>query len=59
MPDYEGRRERLSKLLKKEPARSILISSPSNVTYLTGFSGDSSYLWIDGDTIRLISDPRF
>jgi Xaa-Pro aminopeptidase len=59
MPDYEGRRERFSKLLKKEPARSILITSPSNVTYLTGFSGDSSYLWIDGDSVRLISDARF
>jgi Xaa-Pro aminopeptidase len=59
MPDYEGRRERLQRLLRKEPARSILITSPSNVTYLTGFSGDSSYLWIDRDRIRLISDARF
>ena len=59
MPNYEGRRERLIKLLNKQPARSILITSPSNVTYLTGFSGDSSYLWIDRDSVRLISDARF
>ena len=59
MPDYEGRRDRLCKILKKESVHSILITCPSNVTYLTGFSGDSSYLWIDRDSVRLISDARF
>lgn len=59
MPDYEGRRERLRRILLKESSRSILISCPSNVTYLTGFSGDSSYFWMDRDSVKLVSDARF
>jgi Xaa-Pro aminopeptidase len=37
----------------------LLVSSPSNVTYLTGFSGDSSYLLVSRGKIVLLSDGRF
>ncbi|MDZ4849801.1 MAG: Xaa-Pro peptidase family protein [Pirellulaceae bacterium] len=59
MPNYEGRLDRLRKLMRKESSRSLLITCPSNVTYLTGFSGDSSFLWIDNEAVRLISDARY
>ncbi len=59
MPDYEGRRQKLFKLMAKESSRSMLITDTSNVTYLTGFSGDSSYLWLHDQSALLISDARF
>ncbi len=59
MPDFEGRRGRLLKLMAKESASSMLITDGSNVTYLTGFSGDSSYLWVHAGKVLLISDARF
>lgn len=59
MADYEGRRGRLRRAIRKENCNAMLVSDASNVTYLTGFSGDSSYLWIDRDKEILISDGRF
>ena len=37
----------------------LLVSSPVNVTYLTGFSGDSSSLLLTRDRALLVSDSRF
>jgi Xaa-Pro aminopeptidase len=37
----------------------LLVSNPVNVTYLTGFSGDSSYLVLGRDRAVLVSDGRF
>src|SRR5262245_57034626 len=43
--DYpHRRRQRLARSLKEEQLDVLLITNPVNVTYLTGFSGDSSYL---------------
>src|ERR1700733_9192963 len=53
------RRDRLSALLKKEEVDAFLISSPVNVTYLTGFSGDSSVLVLGQDKTVLVSHSRF
>jgi Xaa-Pro aminopeptidase len=59
MMDFAGRREKLRKLLKKTGAEALLISSESNVTYLTGFTGDSSFLLLTQDKELLISDGRY
>jgi Xaa-Pro aminopeptidase len=45
--------------MAKESASSMLITDPSNVTYLTGFSGDSSYLWLHAGKDLLLSDARY
>jgi Xaa-Pro aminopeptidase len=37
----------------------LLLTNPVNVTYLTGFSGDSSYLVLSRDRALLVSDGRF
>src|SRR6185369_11870121 len=37
----------------------LVVSNPINVSYLTGFSGDSSYLLLYGDQALLVSDGRF
>ncbi len=57
--DYAGRREKLRKLLKKTDAEALLVTSEPNVTYLTGFTGDSSYLLVRHDREIIISDGRY
>src|SRR5262245_17817611 len=37
----------------------LLVRSEPNVTYLTGFSGDSSYLMVSRDRSLIISDARY
>ena len=45
--------------LREEGLDALLISNPVNVTYLTGFSGDSSYLVLGANRSLLVSDARF
>jgi len=59
MHQFPKRRERLRKQLRQSEARSILVTHPVNVTYLTGFTGDDSYLLLTEDEELLLSDPRF
>ncbi|MGA2796102.1 MAG: aminopeptidase P family N-terminal domain-containing protein, partial [Thermoguttaceae bacterium] len=57
--DHETRRDKVRKALRKLGVDALLVTDFTNVTYLTGFTGDDSYLLVrdDGDTI--ISDPRY
>jgi Xaa-Pro aminopeptidase len=58
--DYVAqRRDRLAELLRAEEIDALLISNPVNVSYLTGFSGESSYLLLGRQRTLLISDSRF
>lgn len=53
------RRQALVQSLKKHSVDAFLVTTPVNVTYLTGFTGDSSfYLGTPRNSI-LISDSRF
>ena len=56
---FVGRRKKLRSLIDKAEADALLVTNFTNVTYLTGFTGDDSYLLatIDGET--LITDPRY
>lgn len=38
---------------------SLLVTDPIGVTYLCGFTGDSSCLWVGQDCCTLLSDGRF
>jgi Xaa-Pro aminopeptidase len=60
MPDFAKRRDKLRRLVRKTDADAILITSELNVTYLTGFTGDSSFLLVTnaGDEL-IISDMRY
>ncbi len=55
----DSRRERLREVSRAEDLDALLISTPCNVTYLTGFSGDSSYLVLGRDRTLLVRDGRF
>jgi Xaa-Pro aminopeptidase len=56
---HAERRDRLQSLLGKAGLSSMLVTSEINVRYLTGFTGDSTFLLIDDGRPRLISDRRY
>jgi Xaa-Pro aminopeptidase len=53
------RRAKLRQVLAAEELHALLVTNPWNVTYLTGFSGESSYLILGADRCVLVSDGRF
>src|SRR5438094_8972718 len=58
--DYPARRRRqLARRLKTDGLEAYLVTDPHNVTYLSGFSGDSSYLVLGRGRAVLVSDARF
>lgn len=59
MPDFVARRHKLIRSLQSAGVDAQLVSSESNVRYLTGFTGDSSWLFVSGDSTVLISDSRY
>jgi Xaa-Pro aminopeptidase len=59
MDHHAQRRDNLVRLLVEEGIDALLLSSPVNVTWLTGFTGDSSVVVLTADRAILISDPRY
>lgn len=61
MPDdrFQTRRRKLLKKIKAAKLDALLVTNFTNVMYLTGFTGDSSYLLLGPDVERLISDTRY
>ena len=59
MPIFAQRRDTLRRLLAEKKLPSLLVTDETNVTYLTGFTGDSSYLLVAGDRDLLLTDGRF
>ena len=58
--DYpELRRAQLARPLSDEGLDAFLITTSVNVTYLTGFTGDDSYLLVLPKGEVLLSDPRY
>lgn len=59
MDFFAPRRERLIRQLTTEGIDVLMVSNPVNVTYLTGFTGDSTVLLLRGDGLLLVSDSRY
>jgi Xaa-Pro aminopeptidase len=59
MDAFSQRRERLAQALAGEGLDLIVVSHPINVSYLTNFSGESSWLLVGRDRALLVSDGRF
>jgi Xaa-Pro aminopeptidase len=53
------RRDNLRRLLADEPVDGVLVHSEPNVTYLTGFTGDSTVLILTRDRAVAVSDGRY
>jgi Xaa-Pro aminopeptidase len=56
---FAARRDRLLERLNREDLDAVLITHPVNVSYLTGFSGDSTCLVLSPRRTIIVSDPRF
>jgi Xaa-Pro aminopeptidase len=57
--DYELRRDKLRKSMRRVGIEALLITDFVNVTYLTGFTGDDSYLLVREDGEILLTDGRY
>lgn len=53
------RRDKLKRLVKKTQADAILVTNVTNVAYLTGFTGDSSFLLLSDKKTIIFSDGRY
>jgi len=53
------RREKLQRRLRRDGVDALLVTRPVNVSYLTDFTGDDSYLVVTRDRAVLVSDSRF
>lgn len=51
--------DRVRSRLAEWETDAILVTNEINVRYLTGFTGDSSYLWISQDEAVILSDGRY
>jgi Xaa-Pro aminopeptidase len=56
---YEARRDALRSRLDELLVGALLISGESNVSWLTGFSGDSTWLVLGRELCLLVSDGRY
>lgn len=56
---YEARLEGLRQALSEADVQALLVSSPNNVKYLSGFEGDSGWLLVTQSELYLITDFRF
>ncbi|MEX2114230.1 MAG: aminopeptidase P family N-terminal domain-containing protein, partial [Pirellulales bacterium] len=59
MSRFAARREKLRRSFRKAGVDALLVTNFTNVTYLTGFSGDDSYLLVTAKNEVVISDPRY
>src|SRR4051794_32465772 len=59
MSSFASRRKKLRTLIQDSKADALLVTNFVNVTYLTGFTGDDSYLLATVDTETLVTDPRY
>ena len=57
--DYAGRRDRLRRAMNKAGIDTLLVTHFVNVTYLTGFTGEDSYLLLHRGGEVIISDHRY
>jgi Xaa-Pro aminopeptidase len=53
-----GRLTRLREAFARAGIDALLVSFPTDIRYLTGFSGEDSLLLVDADRARIISDTR-
>ncbi len=59
MSDFSSRRDKLRLAMVRQQATNLLVTRFTNVTYLTGFTGDDSYLLVTRDKDILVTDFRY
>lgn len=56
---YAARRRDLIRLLSEASVDALLVTNETNVSYLTGFTGDSSWLYVSKSKTIMLSDGRY
>lgn len=56
---FTARRRELIRRLKEADVDALVVTNETNVTYLTGFTGDSSWLIVSRSKTLMISDGRY
>lgn len=56
---FQARRDQLLQRMASENVPALLVSKPTNVTYLTGFTGHDSYLLVSPQRTLMFSDSRY
>lgn len=59
MSRHAARRDQLRRMMRRKGVEALLVTNFVNVTYLTGFTGDDSYLLLTGQTAIVLSDARY
>src|SRR5262245_61865413 len=59
MSIFAARRDNVRRLFAEKQLPALLVTDERNVTYLTGFTGDSSYLLVAPARELLITDRRY
>jgi Xaa-Pro aminopeptidase len=59
MSRFAKRRDKIRQLLRKNRFDGLLVTNFKNVTYLTGFTGDDSYLLVTPKHTLLLTDDRY
>lgn len=59
MSRFAKRRDKLRSRLRKEKLDALLVTNFTNVSYLTGFTGDDSYLLMTPKQAIVLSDERY
>ena len=57
--EFASRRERAAAGLEAHKIDALLVTTPPNVRYLSGFTGDNGNLLLHADGATLFTDPRF
>ncbi|NOY41737.1 MAG: aminopeptidase P family protein [Planctomycetes bacterium] len=59
MSRFAKRRNKIRRMLRKHRVDALLVTNFTNVSYLTGFTGDDSYLLLTGKNDIVLSDERY
>ena len=59
MTRFAKRRDKLRRQLRKQKLDALLVTNFTNVSYLTGFTGDDSYLLVTPKKAIILSDERY
>ena len=57
--DMKGRLSRLAEKFESAGCEALLVTSLTNIYYLSGFTGSAGLLWIDKDKSLLLVDGRY
>ena len=57
--DMKGRLSRLVEKFESAGWEALLVTSLTNIYYLSGFTGSAGLLWIDADRALLLVDGRY